>query len=65
MSVFGQSGRNSAKYQSEKELREFGRKLAMAQQPLGKEFDKVLYDNLWDLYIESHSSLETETYIEK
>jgi hypothetical protein len=21
------------------------------QQPLGKEFERVLYDNLWDLYV--------------
>jgi hypothetical protein len=25
--------------------------LLAKQQPLGKEFEKVLYDNLWDLYV--------------
>ena len=27
--------------------------LLAKQQPLGKEFEKVLYDNLWDLYVRS------------
>ena len=25
--------------------------LAESQEPLGGEFSKVLYDNLWDLYV--------------
>lgn len=27
-------------------------KLIKSQKPLGDEFSKVLYDNLWDLYLE-------------
>jgi hypothetical protein len=27
--------------------------LLAKQQPLGKEFEQVLYDNLWDLYVRS------------
>ncbi len=27
--------------------------LATKQQPLGADFTKVLYDNLWDLYVRS------------
>lgn len=26
-------------------------KILTSQEPLGEEFEKVLYDNLWDLYI--------------
>lgn len=33
----------------EKELYEI---LYLKQEPLGEEFEKVLYDNLWDLYVE-------------
>ncbi len=34
-------------------IEHFYHNLAFKQQPLGKEFEKVLYDNLWDLYIRS------------
>ena len=27
-------------------------KLIKSQKPLGDEFSKILYDNLWDLYLE-------------
>lgn len=29
---------------------QFYSELEVQQEPLGKEFEKVLYDNLWDLY---------------
>ena len=29
------------------------RKFLAKQQPLGKEFEQVLYDNLWELYVRS------------
>jgi hypothetical protein len=34
----------------EKYITTFYTALLLKQQPLGKEFEKVLYDNLWDLY---------------
>ena len=30
----------------------FYEELLSSQEPLGKEFEKVLYDNLWDLYVD-------------
>ncbi len=30
---------------------DFNRQLAAKQEPLGKEFEKVLFDNLSDLYV--------------
>lgn len=35
----------------EKQLCEFYKELAEKQEPLGEDFEKVLYDNLDDLYI--------------
>jgi hypothetical protein len=32
-------------------LAQFYSKLLAKQEPLGKEFETVLYDNLWDLYV--------------
>ena len=29
----------------------FYAELSARQEPLGKEFEKVLYDNLWELYV--------------
>lgn len=34
-------------------LRRFAADLASKQEPLGKEFSEVLYENLWDLYVRS------------
>ncbi len=35
----------------DKEISDFFDDLASKQEPLGEEFEKVLYENLWDLYI--------------
>jgi len=35
----------------DKEISDFFDDLASKQEPLGAEFEKVLYENLWDLYI--------------
>jgi hypothetical protein len=32
------------------EIHSFYSKLLKNQEPLGKEFEKVIYENLWDLY---------------
>ena len=37
----------------DEEIREFNEKFVQSQEPLGEEFAKILYDNLWDLYEES------------
>ena len=34
----------------DRQLRDFGAQLRAKQQPLGPEMNKVLHDNLWDLY---------------
>jgi hypothetical protein len=34
----------------EEALARFNAELLAAQEPLGKEFESVLYDNLWELY---------------
>lgn len=34
----------------EKEVSRFYARLLERQQPLGEEFEKVLHENLWDLY---------------
>ena len=34
----------------QKELQDFYQELLKKQEPLGKDFTKVLIDNLWDLY---------------
>lgn len=34
----------------ESELKKFYKNLLENQEPLGYEFEKVLHDNLWDLY---------------
>ena len=33
-----------------REAREFADRLLTQQEPLGKEFEEVLYENLWGLY---------------
>ena len=33
------------------ELQEFYQKLLESQEPLGEEFQKILDDNIWDLYV--------------
>ena len=33
------------------ELQEFYLKLLESQEPLGEEFQKILDENLWDLYV--------------
>jgi hypothetical protein len=35
-------------------------RLADRQEPLGKEFDKCLYENLWDLMIETQAIYEAK-----
>lgn len=39
---------------------EFRASLLEGQQPLGKEFERVLYDNLWDLYEETPHDVESQ-----
>lgn len=34
----------------ERSVGNFYSRLLLAQEPLGAEFEKVLYDNLWDMY---------------
>lgn len=34
------------------EILSFFSKLSATQEPLGKDFEKILFDNLWDLYEE-------------
>lgn len=34
----------------EEEVTDFFQKLSAVQEPLGREFEQVLFDNLWDLY---------------
>lgn len=34
--------------------------LAARQEPLGKEFERVLYDNLWDLYDRDDVNLDAD-----
>ena len=36
------------------------RKLLSMQEPLGKEFERVLYDNLWDLYDRDDVNLDAD-----
>jgi len=31
-------------------------RLVMQQEPLGKQFDKILHDNLWDLMVKDETS---------
>ena len=33
------------------ELEEFYLRLLESQEPLGEEFEKILYENIWDLYV--------------
>ena len=35
----------------EEKIADFYADLLFKQEPLGEEFEKVLYENLWDLYI--------------
>jgi hypothetical protein len=37
----------------ERTVGEFYTSLLAEQEPLGKEFERILYDNLWDLYVRS------------
>lgn len=37
-------------YNFEESIGNFYAKLLLNQEPLGADFEKVLYDNLWDLY---------------
>lgn len=46
--VTGQYDRSAVKF--EQAVGNFYAKLLLRQEPLGSEFEKVLYDNLWDLY---------------
>lgn len=39
---------------------EFHASLLERQQPLGEEFESVLYDNLWDLYEETSHDVESQ-----
>lgn len=41
---------NINKEESDKILEGFLSELLSKQEPLGEEFSKVLYDNLWNLY---------------
>jgi len=41
---------DSAEKRKNKAINEWFYGKAKAQKPLGKEFEKVLHDNLWDLY---------------
>jgi len=36
----------------EKIIKDFFEDLASRQEPLGEEFDKILNDNMWELYVE-------------
>lgn len=42
----------------ESTISDFYQELASKQQPLGQDFEKVLIDNLWDLYEDSQTSNE-------
>ena len=47
------SSRSSLKQEStsfEGDVTDFFQKLSAEQEPLGREFEQVLFDNLWDLY---------------
>ena len=47
------SSRSSLKQEStsfEGDVTNFFQKLTAEQEPLGREFEQVLFDNLWDLY---------------
>lgn len=46
--VSGQYDRSAVKF--EQAVGNFYAQLLLHQEPLGAEFEKVLYDNLWDLY---------------
>ena len=50
---YGVSSHSSIKQESmsfEGEVTDFFQKLSAEQEPLGREFEQVLFDNLWDLY---------------
>ena len=42
----------------EETLLEFALRLAGQQEALGESFNKILYDNLWDLYVRSEPNAE-------
>ena len=50
---YGISSHSSIKQEStsfEGDVTDFFQKLSAEQEPLGPEFEQVLFDNLWDLY---------------
>lgn len=42
---------NSSRFSFEESVASFYAKLLSKQEPLGKEFEQVLHDNLWDLLV--------------
>jgi hypothetical protein len=49
----GATANQSQTLDFERSITAFYTTLLAKQQPLGKEFEKVLHDNLWDLYVRS------------
>lgn len=45
-----------------RESRQFLTNLSSKQEPLGKEFSDVLYDNLWDLYEEDKNEKQLDMW---